>query len=153
MSHEWVEHIVRAKEDIRTGERSGSQEDVERELRLEAVVESVWPELCTALVAALEAFNRLVPDGELQIEGDNDDPWEGLSAARTRGVPARVDIRLARGGALHCDMSWRNTPQGRITASPEDAPDNEGLFRVGDHHEVHYSALPEHLLGVFLRCI
>ena len=162
MREDWVEHIVQAKEDLRSGARTGSQADVERELRLEAAVERVWPELCTALVAALEVFNRLVPgDEELEIEGDNDNPGEGLIAYRTRGVPARIEIRMDRGGVIHADMSWGNAPQGRVSATPEDTADAEGLFRVssprsGSHEDpgdIHPLSLAEHLLTDFLRHI
>ena len=64
------------------------------------------------------------------------DPGEGLVAYRTRGVPARIEIRMDRGGVIHANMTWRNAPQGRVanlamqlmsalheSTAPEELPD------------------------------
>jgi hypothetical protein len=162
MSEDWVEHIVQAKEDLRTGARSGSPADVERELRLEAFVEKLWPELCSSLIAAIKTFNRLVEhDEELEIEGDDSDVWVGLAAVRGGRKPAHAEIKLARGGILQCDLSWANMPQGRLEAVLDETAEGDGLmFRVtsqrhaaGERKDVHLSSLAEHFLTDFFRHI
>ena len=155
--------ILQAREAIRTGSRAGTQPAIERELRLEAEVQALWPELLDGLVTAFETFNKFSGGGELEIEGDNDDAFEGVIASRAHGVPARAEIKMIRGGVIQCETRWGNIPQGRIVATPADAAEPEGLFRVSSEREeavnpqprsdVHVIDLAGYLLADFFRHI